>query len=388
MRVAWAVSRATNALCIVGEVKVDRNAVVVDFNAAALEGFGTGELRQFVVLGPSAMREWPALPPGMIEFRPTTKLWANLRSKLAEHRPLTWVGWPMRVGAHGLEVADIGRGDPLPDVVLAVLRPMVRPDKLVAHEPRMDGFLTAYREGAAPVVVRDEPPRPRGEEYDDGGTVEQGPGDRGEAGAEAPRERDAQREARVDGPVPGGHGERVGHGRGGGRGTRARGAEPDQRGDAAQLSLLDRRPEEAREDPRVDGDERGDDLARADRAGDVRGYPRCAICHDDQPVLPQHWSGAPACRRGHHLGTTRVPAWTVQACGPSPETLRVRALTTAGLRFVRPGMVFVAERCPEYPRTDVWITCPEGDSRGISYRLNRGEWEPLPVQRRARSLDE
>ena len=101
-----------------------------------------------------------------------------------------------------------------------------------------------------------------------------------------------------------------------------------------------------------------------------------------------HWTGAPQCRRGHYQGTTRVPARTVLACGPSPGTLRVRALTTAGLRFVKPGMEFIAERCPEYPKTDVWITCPEGDSRGISYRLNRGEWEPLPTQRRARSLDE
>lgn len=95
--------------------------------------------------------------------------------------------------------------------------------------------------------------------------------------------------------------------------------------------------------------------------------------------------------REHYRGISRVPLHTAAKYGPSSGALRVRAITNGGLRFVEPGMEFDAERCPERPLTDVWIVCPAGVSKGVSYRLNAGEWEPVAPaapRRRSRSLDD
>jgi hypothetical protein len=117
----------------------------------------------------------------------------------------------------------------------------------------------------------------------------------------------------------------------------------------------------------------------------------CGVC--GRAMKDTH-EGRRACERGHD-GRSKVPLSTIKAYGPSAGPVRVRALTTCGLRFVTVGDEFDAEWCPERgpdsPKPAVWIVTPEGhESAGVSYRISKGEWETVdpPRRRRAASLDD
>lgn len=451
---AWGVDPFEDRLRILGAVKLANNGIEIEFNAQALAWFNDGGLRPFVLVGPSDLKRWPALPADLVSHPPQAKLWANLRDKLAAKRDLLWTGWPM----HQLPDGQLAVTRDTSVASWALLRPMIAPTKLRAYEPCVDGFLTAFEEPAPPVakynaeeqraiaralrdpgtgytnprLTPDEPAPlpPRAQAFKDvleeilgqpvtvldlrepasgaytqemteaftaaqfaphsegasdvvePGLVEGSDGGR-EEGEAAPREGGAEREAREGGSSTGVVDLDVG------RRKRRRSA-PRASADSGGVVRggLDPGSVPAGDDGcvRVDApvarEEPGGAIgAVAQDPGDVT-RPPCAICgsamEDD---------GEQCTLRRHSQGTSRVPARVVAMHGPSAGSLRVRATTTGGLRFVNPGDVLDAERCPAQPATSVWIV----NADGVSYRLNEGEWAPLEApkpSRRARSLDD
>lgn len=145
----YAIERVLNTLVGIGGAKLESNGFYIQLRDDALARFARGEFRPFVLVGPQSMSAWPAIP-NVAALPPKTRLWANVKGKLANRRTQTWEGWPIRAGANGLEIAEQPRGDQAPVVLMVLLKPLVSIEKLITFEPKHDGFLLGFKEGAEP----------------------------------------------------------------------------------------------------------------------------------------------------------------------------------------------------------------------------------------------
>ncbi len=382
MKVAYSVERATGALVIVGRVRLEP-LFEVTFDATALGRLVAGELRPFVLAAGSDLRAWPLLPPEVVSEPPTAQLWANLKNKLADHRPLTWVGWPLALVDYAFVLATTGAppetnyevvlievGDPRPRVDAVLLRPNVPLEKMLAHELTHDGFKVGYRSGARDGWIRRE------RDDDDDSELEPGGEATGEGAREVPCEARAERPLREDGADAGSNDRLLDRPAERRDGARADGDHPgvDVRAglgaedDAGVVGAGDGAPARDDADAAVDGDERGGVRADArDGAGDVRTAEADALIASWLEWVPAHV----------------VEDFPRDEPPPPLERVRIRVTGSSGVRGIVDGEERDAVRCPAREGS-VWTLAPNG----IGYRLNEGEWAPIVARRRARGLDD
>jgi hypothetical protein len=125
-------------------VKHDANSFTLRLSDEGLGRLGREEVRSFVLVGPVSLSSWPVLAPSITTQVPSTKLYSNLRGKLANQRPLTWEGWPLIAGSQGFECAQQRSGEQLPIAGLVLLKPVIAITSLSKHETTHDGFLIHY----------------------------------------------------------------------------------------------------------------------------------------------------------------------------------------------------------------------------------------------------
>lgn len=384
------------ALTIMGSANLDaHNALEIEFREGMLEAFVAGAFFPFLLVAPSSLTAWPAMPADLLSHRPVTQLWARGRGKETARRDLVWQGWPL-LATWVIAVQDYG--EPLPDAVVSFIRPLVPLPKLLDYERAASGFLCGFKEGPKrepeppPAVPPSSPslevPAVRGlplvdDDYTDAEVrAAHAPGAYTQAMTESFSAAQAEIQAAVAescGRCPPG----CGLGCDGAMHC-ADHCEPDAAPEAPSSPPLKVPAAAANTSAGVPGAPR-----RRHKESPQLGLFSAAAAPEPAPAAPSRAcqvcggpvaEGEDGCApHAHAGGVSRVPAHVVRAHGPSPGRVRVRALGTCGLRFVRYGLEFEGDRCPARP-DGVWIAAPKGDvSEGCSFRLIQGEWEDAAI---------